>query len=94
MASPASSSETRASGYATPWTTRSTKLGADLALHIGHNAVVEEIGDFTHLIDAKDDVKFDAVIEKSIPMLQAVQADRARDLQPAPRRAGAGEEAA
>jgi 2-(3-amino-3-carboxypropyl)histidine synthase len=44
-----------------------TKLGADLALHIGHNAVVEEIGEFTHLIDAKDDVKFDAIIEKSIP---------------------------
>jgi 2-(3-amino-3-carboxypropyl)histidine synthase len=44
-----------------------TKLGADLALHIGHNAVIEEIGEFTHLIDAKDDVKFDAIIEKSIP---------------------------
>ena len=47
-----------------------TKLGADLALHIGHNAVVEEIGDFTHLIDAKDDVKFDAIIEKSIPLFK------------------------
>ncbi len=47
-----------------------TKLGADLALHIGHNAVVEEIGDFTHLIDAKDDVKFDAIIEKSIPIFK------------------------
>lgn len=47
-----------------------TKLDADLALHIGHNAVVEEIGEFTHLIDAKDDVKFDAVIEKSIPVFR------------------------
>jgi 2-(3-amino-3-carboxypropyl)histidine synthase len=47
-----------------------TKLGADLALHIGHNAVVEDIGEFTHLIDAKDDVKFDAVIERSIPIFK------------------------
>jgi 2-(3-amino-3-carboxypropyl)histidine synthase len=47
-----------------------TKLDADLALHIGHNAVVEEIGEFTHLIDAKDDVKFDVIIEKSIPIFK------------------------
>jgi len=47
-----------------------TKLGADLALHIGHNAVVEEIGEFTHLIDAKDDVKFHAIIEKSISLFK------------------------
>jgi len=46
------------------------KLGADLALHIGHNAVVDEIGEFTHLIDAKDDVKFDAVIDRSIPVFR------------------------
>jgi 2-(3-amino-3-carboxypropyl)histidine synthase len=39
------------------------KLQADLALHIGHNAVVQEVGDFTHLIDAVDDVKFDGVAE-------------------------------
>jgi len=45
------------------------KLNADLALHIGHNAVVQEVGRFTHLIDAVDDVKFDSVIEKSIPLL-------------------------
>ena len=43
-----------------------TKLDADLALHIGHNAVPEEIGEFTHLIDAKDDIKFDVIIAKSI----------------------------
>ena len=46
------------------------KLGADLALHIGHNAVVEKIGEFTHLIDAKDDVKFEAIIEKSLPIFK------------------------
>lgn len=39
------------------------KLQADLALHIGHNAAVQEVGDFTHLIDAVDDVKFDEVAE-------------------------------
>ncbi|MGA2199278.1 MAG: 2-(3-amino-3-carboxypropyl)histidine synthase subunit 1/2, partial [Nitrososphaerales archaeon] len=47
-----------------------TKLDADLALHIGHNAAVEEIGEFTHLIDAKDDVKFDVIIEKSMPVFK------------------------
>lgn len=45
------------------------KLGATLALHIGHNASVERVGDYTYLVDAKDDVKFDAVVRKSIPML-------------------------
>ncbi len=47
-----------------------TRLDADLALHIGHNAAVEEIGEFTHLIDAKDDVKFDVIIEKSLPVFK------------------------
>lgn len=46
------------------------KLDADLALHIGHNAVVQDIGKYTHLIDAVDDVKFDSVIDKSIPLLK------------------------
>ena len=46
------------------------KLGADLALHIGHNAMVRKVGDYTYLIDAKDDVKFDSIIEKAIPMLR------------------------
>ncbi len=46
------------------------KLDADLALHIGHNAVVQDIGRFTHLIDAVDDVKFDSVIDKSVPLLR------------------------
>ena len=46
------------------------KLDADLALHIGHNAVVETVGRFTHLIDAVDDVEFAGVIDKSIPQLK------------------------
>jgi 2-(3-amino-3-carboxypropyl)histidine synthase len=39
-------------------------LQADMALHIGHNAVVKTVGDFTYLIDAVDDITFDDVIEK------------------------------
>ena len=46
------------------------KLDADLALHIGHNAAVQQVGRFTYLIDAVDDVKFDSVIDKSIPLLK------------------------
>jgi len=45
------------------------KLGASLALHIGHNASVERVGDYTYLIDAKDDIKFEAVVQRSIPLL-------------------------
>lgn len=39
------------------------KLQADLALHIGHNAAVTEVGDYTYLVDATDDVEFDEVVE-------------------------------
>ena len=39
------------------------RMQADLALHIGHNAAVTEVGDYTYLIDAVDDVKFDEVVE-------------------------------
>jgi len=39
------------------------KLQADLALHIGHNAAVTQVGDFTYLVDAVDDVEFDEVAE-------------------------------
>jgi 2-(3-amino-3-carboxypropyl)histidine synthase len=46
------------------------KLDADLALNIGHNAVVETTGKYTYFIDAKDDIKFDMVIEKAIPILR------------------------
>jgi len=45
------------------------KLQADMALHIGHNATVKTVGDFTFLIDAVDDAKFDEVVEKAIPTL-------------------------
>ena len=41
------------------------KLQADMALHIGHNATVQTVGDFTYLIDAVDDVSFDGVAEKA-----------------------------
>ncbi len=39
------------------------KLRADLAFHIGHNATVTEVGDYTYLIDAVDDVEFGEVVE-------------------------------
>lgn len=39
------------------------KLQADLALHIGHNAAVKEVGDRTYLIDAVDDVEFEEVVD-------------------------------
>ncbi|HUH99672.1 MAG TPA: diphthamide biosynthesis enzyme Dph2 [Nitrososphaerales archaeon] len=45
------------------------KLGASLALHIGHNASVQEVGEYTYLVDAKDDIKFDSVVQRSIPLL-------------------------
>lgn len=45
------------------------KLHADLALHIGHNATVETVGDFTYLIDAVDDVNFEEVVETALPLL-------------------------
>ena len=45
------------------------RLEADLALHIGHNAVVTEVGDFTYLVDAVDDVKFDEVVEAASEVL-------------------------
>ena len=47
-----------------------SKLQADLALHIGHNATVKEMGEFTYLIDAVDDVDFSTVVESAIPMLR------------------------
>ena len=45
------------------------KLQADLALHIGHNAAVKEVGEFTYLVDAIDDVEFDEVVEKATDVL-------------------------
>jgi 2-(3-amino-3-carboxypropyl)histidine synthase len=46
------------------------KMQADLALHIGHNAAVKEVGDYTYLIDAVDDVEFDGVLEKAVEVLR------------------------
>jgi 2-(3-amino-3-carboxypropyl)histidine synthase len=46
-------------------------LQADMALHIGHNATVKTVGDFTYLIDAVDDVEFGDVVQKAGTMLRA-----------------------
>jgi 2-(3-amino-3-carboxypropyl)histidine synthase len=46
------------------------RLQADLALHIGHNAAVQTVGDFTYLIDAVDDVKFDGVVGRAAEVLR------------------------
>lgn len=69
------------------------KLDADIALHIGHNAVPQQVGRFTYLIDAVDDVKFDRVIEKSLPILKqykrlglATFSQHLHELEPAKRR--------
>ena len=45
------------------------RLQADLAFHIGHNAVPELVGDFTYLIDAVDDVDFTQVAETASSVL-------------------------
>lgn len=45
------------------------KLHADLALHIGHNAAIQTVGDHTYLIDAVDDADFGSVVEMALPML-------------------------
>lgn len=46
------------------------RLKADMALHIGHNAAVKTVGEFTYLIDAVDDVTFDNTIEKIASVLR------------------------
>ena len=46
------------------------RLGADLAFHVGHTVSVERMGSTTVLVDAFDDVTFDAVLEKVIPLLK------------------------
>jgi 2-(3-amino-3-carboxypropyl)histidine synthase len=45
------------------------RIEADLALHIGHNAAVTEVGGFTYLVDAVDDVSFDEVVETAAKVL-------------------------
>jgi len=47
-----------------------SELEADMALHIGHNAMVKTVGDFTYLIDAVDDVSFDEVVETAALVLK------------------------
>ncbi len=46
-----------------------SSLQADMALHIGHNATVKQVGDFTYLVDAVDDVSFDGVVEEAVKVL-------------------------
>ena len=60
------------------------KLDADLALHIGHNAVVQTVGEFTHLIDAKDDIKFESVIRRLLSLAKWIQTNRPRYVQSTP----------
>jgi 2-(3-amino-3-carboxypropyl)histidine synthase len=48
-----------------------SELQADMALHIGHNATVKAVGDFTYLIDAVDDVSFSDVVLKAGSLLRA-----------------------
>jgi 2-(3-amino-3-carboxypropyl)histidine synthase len=47
-----------------------SRLGADLAFHIGHNSAVKRIGKRTLLIDVYDDIDFTKVIKKSLPYLK------------------------
>ncbi|HME19606.1 MAG TPA: 2-(3-amino-3-carboxypropyl)histidine synthase subunit 1/2 [Nitrososphaerales archaeon] len=48
-----------------------SELQADMALHIGHNATVKTVGEFTYLIDAVDDVSFSDVVLKAGSLLRA-----------------------
>jgi 2-(3-amino-3-carboxypropyl)histidine synthase len=45
------------------------ELQADLALHIGHNAAVTEVGGYTCLVDAIDDVEFGEVVDSAAKVL-------------------------
>lgn len=47
-----------------------SRLGADIAFHIGHNSAIKRIGERTVLIDAYEDVDFTKIIKKSIPYLR------------------------
>lgn len=40
-------------------------IQADIALHIGHNAAVREMGEHTFLIDAADDIGFEGVLNSA-----------------------------
>ena len=45
------------------------RLQADLAIHIGHNAAVTEMGSYTYLVDAVDDVDFRRAAESAAKVL-------------------------
>jgi len=45
------------------------RLGASLAFNIGHTISLEKLGRHTILIDAFDDIRFDGVLEKALPIL-------------------------
>jgi 2-(3-amino-3-carboxypropyl)histidine synthase len=45
------------------------RLGASLAFNIGHTISLEKLGSHTILIDAFDDIPFDGVLEKALPVL-------------------------
>ena len=47
-----------------------SRLGADIAFHIGHKSSIKRIGKRTVLIDTYEDVDFTNVIKKSIPYLK------------------------
>ena len=47
-----------------------SRLGAELAFHIGHNSAVKRIGKRTVLIDVYEDIDFTKVIKKSLSSLK------------------------
>ncbi|MFQ6134999.1 MAG: diphthamide biosynthesis enzyme Dph2, partial [Nitrososphaerales archaeon] len=50
--------------------TDASRLGVELAFHIGHNSAVDSMGERTVMIDVYDDVDFTNVIKKSLPTLK------------------------
>ncbi|MEE9585929.1 MAG: diphthamide biosynthesis enzyme Dph2 [Nitrososphaerales archaeon] len=50
--------------------TDASRLGVDIAFHIGHNSAVKRMGERTVMVDVYDDVDFTKVIQKSIPTLK------------------------
>ncbi|MAH21805.1 MAG: diphthamide biosynthesis enzyme Dph2 [Thaumarchaeota archaeon] len=46
------------------------KIGADIVFNIGHTVIIGRLGRRTSLIDAYDDISFDEVLLKAIPLLR------------------------
>jgi 2-(3-amino-3-carboxypropyl)histidine synthase len=46
------------------------RLGADLAFNIGHTIALDQLGKRTIMVDAWDDVAFDGVLAKAVPILR------------------------